>query len=263
MKQIYCIPRLDQINKYLSFAEEYNAGFEYNDFYFPFILDDPAKVETTIRAYKALDRDRSEDTLHGVFLDICINSDDPLIYEVSNRRVHQSMEIAKELGVKAVIFHTNYIPCFYLQMYRDGWVVRNEKYWRSIIKEYPTIKVYIENMFDESPELLQKLALAMKDEPNFGVCFDAAHGHISSTPFVDWCDALAGHITHLHLNDNDGVEDTHNAVGDGTLPWEEYRSLITPDGFGNLPTVLLEVRSYEDLLSSVAYMKEHHMYPFN
>lgn len=253
---------MDQISKFLSFAQKYNAGFEYNDFFLPFILDDEKKVNEIIAAYQAIDRDRSEDTLHGVFLDICVNSDDPLILKASDYRVHQSMDIATRLGVKAVIFHTNHIPTFRLASYREGWLDRNEVYWRKILAEYPNLSIYMENMFDDEPELLELLAKRMEDEPRFGVCFDLAHAFISNTSLDEWIGALAPYAKHLHINDNDKVQDTHHAVGCMQLPWDKYNEYLKKVPEEQRPTVLIEVRGYEDLEASVEYMESHHMYPF-
>ena len=262
MKNLYCIPKLDQINNYLDFSRKYNAGFEYNDFFLPAILDDSKRVQDLIHAYTALDRDRSEDTLHGVFLDICVNSDDSRIFAASDLRIHQSMDIAMQLGVKAVVFHTNHIPNFRLKNYQESWLLRNCTYWKTLLAEYPALTIYLENMFDEEPDLLCKLAKAMESEPRFGVCFDFAHAYISHTPLAEWSEALHPYTRHLHINDNDKLEDTHNPVGKGTLPWEDYAAFLSHIHNSQKPTVLIEVRTYKDLMASVSYMKEHHLYPF-
>lgn len=262
MKNLYCIPKPDQIDKFLSFSDKYNAGFEYNDFFLPAILEQPQKIRELISYYKALDRDRSEDTLHGVFLDICVNSDDPLIYQASDFRIHQSMDIAMELGVKAVIFHTNHIPNFRLQSYRTGWLERNIAYWSALLKEYPDLTIYIENMFDEEPDLLLKLAEHMKNEPRFGVCLDIAHAYIGQAPLTEWCHVLQPYTKHLHINDNNRLEDTHDPVGSCSLPWNVYQDFIQAMPLKRRPSVLIEVKSYDALLASVSYMKEHHLYPF-
>ena len=263
MTNLYCIPRPDQLDKYVAFSEEYHAGFEYNDFFLPFVLDDPEKIQALIDLYTSLDRDRSEDTLHGVFLDVCVNSDDPMVFHASDYRIHQSMDIASKLGVKAVIFHTNHIPNFRLKSYRESWLSRNATYWRSLLAEYPHLQIYLENMFDEEPELLALLAEELKDEPRFGVCYDFAHAFISHTELSAWGDTLLPYTKHLHINDNDKEEDTHGPVGSGTLPWNVYRSFIDRFPADHRPSVLIEVRSFEDLSDSVRYMKEQKLYPFD
>ncbi len=210
MNQLSCIPFLDELDCYVKFAEEYQAAFEYNEFYVPAIMDDPASIQNIIKRYKSTGRDCSKDTLHGAFFDVCINSGDPKIFKVSDYRVHQSMEIAQQIGVKAVIFHTNYIVNFKLKSYLNTWLNLNEIYWRKILEEYPDQMIYIENMFDEAPRMLTQLAFKMQDEPRFGVCFDLAHAKISGTPIADWFDCLSPYIVHMHINDNDGVEDSHS-----------------------------------------------------
>jgi sugar phosphate isomerase/epimerase len=208
-----------------------------------------------------LDRDRSEDTMHGAFLDICINSDDPQIFAVSDMRVHQCMEIAKTMGLKAVIFHTNYIVNFRLRPYLDNWLNRNERYWRNLLKEYPNQSVYLENMFDDTPKLLTNLAKQMMDEPRFAVCLDTAHAFISGSCLDGWFDSLRPYVSHLHINDNNGLEDLHQAVGNGSFPWEKLCAWIPT--LKKKPSLLIEVRSFEDLLASVAYMQKHNIYPFS
>lgn len=262
LKKLYCIPKLDELSQFIAFSEKYNAGFEYNDFFLPAILDDPDEVKRRVDIYCSINRDRSEDTLHGVFLDICVNSDDPKIQEVSDFRIHQSMDIATELGVRAVIFHTNHIPNFRLQTYRTNWLSRNATYWKKLLNEYPAVEVYVENMFDDEPDLLLALAKELSDVPHFGVCLDFAHAYLSKTPLQEWNNALRPYTRHLHINDNFQMEDTHNPVGNGSLPWEVYRDFIDAFSPEERPSVLIEVRSYKDLLASVAYMKQKKLYPF-
>lgn len=257
MKSIYCIPKLDQISNYLDFSNKYNAGFEYNDFFMPTILDDADKVKSIINTYKSLGRDMSEDTLHGVFLDICINSEDPLIFKASDYRVHQSMDIAMQLGIKAVIFHTNHIPTFRLKSYRDGWVKKNAIYWHNLLQEYPSLCIYIENMFDCEALLLRRLSEEMKDEPRFGVCLDVAHAFIGTQPLNEWFKELAPYIKHMHINDNDGIEDSHHPVGSMDIPWDIYKKYTKPN-----TSVLIEVNDFDSLTHSVNYMKENGLYPF-
>lgn len=260
MNQISCIPFLDELDCYVKFAEEYKAAFEYNEFYVPAIMDDPVSIKNIMRRYQSTGRDCSKDTLHGAFFDVCINSGDPKIFKVSDYRVHQSMEIAQEIGVKAVIFHTNYIVNFKLKSYLDTWLNLNEIYWRKILEEFPNQMVYIENMFDEGPEMITKLAEKMQNEPRFGICFDLAHAKISGTPVQKWLDCLRSYITHIHINDNDGIEDLHRPVGTGILDWEQFSRF--GKSLEQEPSILIEVRNFADLQQSIQYMKENGIYPF-
>ena len=118
------IPDFDKREESAKLAGEYNAGFEYNDFFLPKVYEDEAEVRRRIEGYKALDRDRSRDTLHGAFLDVVVSSDDAFIAEYSKKRLRQSMEIGKELSVKGVVFHSGLVPGVTTPVYLNNWVSR-------------------------------------------------------------------------------------------------------------------------------------------
>jgi len=259
--KLYCIPTLKELENYLAFSEEYGASFEYNDFFIPTILDNEKQKTELINIYLSTGRDVSNDTLHGAFLDICVNSADPKIFSASDLRVRQSMEIAAKMGLKAVIFHTNYIVNFRLENYYQSWLDGNEIYWRRVLADFPTLEIYIENMFDDEPMLLKCLAERMSDEPRFGVCLDIAHAAISGTPLKPWMSAMQKYVRHLHLNDNDGIQDLHHAVGTGTIAWNAFEEWCRC--LESKPTALIEVRSFAELKTSVTYMKENHIFPFD
>lgn len=259
MKNISCIPILTELDEFLAFSRQYGAAFEYNDFFQPSVLDDAVVTRRIVNAYRDTGRDLSRDTLHGVFLDICVDSIDPLIFKASDLRVRQCMDIARELGLRAVIFHTNYIVNFNLETYRQGWVERNEAYWRGLLSEYQELEVYMENMFDDSPALLVELAQRLA-HPRFGICLDVAHAGIFGASMEEWYLAAGPHVRHLHINDNDGLHDLHWAVGTGRMDWSQYNSWCRSQEYA--PTVLVEVRSMGDLERSVEFLRREGLYPF-
>jgi len=249
------------MDAFAAFSVEYQAAFEYNEFFNPLLLDDETEKAHIIRKYLGIGRDCSDDTLHGAFLDICVNSSDPLVFRASDYRVRQCMDIARRMGLKAVVFHTNYIVNFRLRSYLDTWLGRNEEYWRKILKAYPEQMVYMENMFDDSPDLLMELAQRMADEPRFAVCLDTAHAMISGSPLEPWLSAMRAFVRHVHINDNDGTEDLHLPVGSGVFTWNLYDSWIR--SFQEKPSVLIEVRGFKALKASVEFMEGHNLYPFD
>ena len=262
MKNLHCIPNLNEIEEYLKLSAEYGLVFEYNEFFSPDLLTDPGRYAKTEDEYLSLKRDRKADTLHGAFYDINIASDDPDICKISDRRIRAGMDSARKLGVRGVIFHTNYIANFTLKSYREAWVKRCETYYRQLAADYPDIEIYVENMFDEDPELLAKLCKELKDVKNFGACFDFAHAYVSITCIEDWLSVLGPYIKHIHINDNYGTEDLHLPVGQGTLPWEIYDSFMRSFPESKVPSVLIEVSGSEKLKRSLKYMKENKIYPF-
>ena len=241
--KLHCIPRLENMEQWETIAEQYDAVFEYNDFFMPQLLDTPEQLEKVIATYENLPRDRRADTLHGVFFDIVIGSEDRRIAEVCEYRLRQSMSIAERLGCKAVIFHTNY----------------NVMMIRNLLRDYPGMQIYMENMFDVTPDLLLQLAERMAHEARFGVCLDIAHANLSACPLEEWVEKMGPYLKHLHVNDNFGDEDSHFAIGEGNIDWN---ILNHPVILEKKPSILLEVRNAESFLRSVHYLQENKLYPY-
>lgn len=259
MKQLLINPKYTEAEKWKKIADELGAGFEYDDFFMPSLIADPEEYRRAIDIYKSLDRDRSEDTLHGVFFDIVVNSLDDDIRNTSRERMRLSMDTAKELGVKAVIFHTNYITGFKSFAYRKKWVEDNAEFYTELLEEYPELDIYIENMYDDTPEMLKSLAEKMSDQPRFGVCLDIAHAYLWDLPVKTWIDELGPYIRHIHANDNHHDEDAHMAIGSGNIDWSilNYRKLISTK-----PTILIEVNTEEKLRKSYNYLLRNCLYPY-
>jgi sugar phosphate isomerase/epimerase len=260
MRKLYIIPNASHIEKSLELAERYGAGFEYNDFYLPDVLDNSARVDELINFYKSLPGDRSENTLHGAFFDIAVHSSDREIRAISDKRVRQSMDIARRLGVRAVVFHTNLIANFKNRAYVDSWINMNAAYWRALSADYPDVSIYIENMFDQDPEPMVALMRELEDVPGVSACLDFAHASAFGDDAEEWVRALLPYASHLHLNDNDGIADLHLAMGAGKL---DYTPLFRAIAESNAhPSVLIEMSDISAQTRSIEYMQKNHIYPF-
>ncbi|MDE6405331.1 MAG: sugar phosphate isomerase/epimerase [Lachnospiraceae bacterium] len=269
MSKLYLVPDRKDMERMCGLAAEYGCAFEYNDFYIAKVMDDAGEQERIITDYRRYrkecpennfpERFFSADTMHGAFLDVTIHSDDPLIRDASMLRVRQSMEIAKNMGLKGVVFHTGRLAGFRAPDYLRNWRDRNEAFFTAIAHRYPAQQIYMENMFDEAPDILAGLAEKMRDVKNFGVCLDYAHAMLSKCPGREWIEALAPYIRHIHINDNDLHNDLHLAVGEGSLDWQEFDHLIRK--YRVEAPVLVEVSGYEAQRTSLQYMKRHGIYP--
>lgn len=260
MKNIYLIPDINNLEKTMELAEKYQAYFEYNDFFLPLVFSDEKEIARRIEIYKALDRDRSKDTLHGAFLDITIHSQDPEIRKVSEGRVRQSLAIAEELGIRGVVFHANLIAGYYAKTYLEGWLSSSVQFWKKMLKEYPTLEIYIENMFESRFEDLKQLAEAMKEETRFGICLDYAHTSVFGKEHNDWVEQLSPYIRHFHINDNDLQDDQHQTVGNGEIDWEIFTEKMKKNQID--ASVLVEVRELSSWEDSVDFMKKNNVYPY-
>lgn len=259
MSKLYLVPDRTDMNRMCSLAVEYGCAFEYNDFYIAKVMDDPEKQAEVIADYGRYRTDFSGDTMHGAFLDVTIHSDDPLIRDASMLRVRQSMEIAESMGLKGVVFHTGRLAGFRASQYLKNWRDRNVNFFTEIALQYPKQQIYIENMFDEAPDILAGLAEQMQGIKNFGICLDYAHAVLSGCPGREWIETLTPYIRHIHINDNDLKNDLHLAVGAGQVDWQEFDELIRQ--YRIEAPVLVEVNGYVAQKESLEYMKQHGIYP--
>ena len=246
--KLHIIPSFNNLEEY----KKLRLNFEYNDFFNPTILDDPLELKKRIDTYKALNM--KGNTLHGVFYNINLDSLDPKIKKISQERAEESIRIAKELSCEGVVFHTNYIEWIKSGLYRDRWVKENREFYLYLINKYQDINIYIENMFDDSPYMLKRLVEACGSE-RIRVCLDVAHANISNTSIKTWFDVLSGYIKHIHINDNDSLNDSHLALGDGVINYEYVFSLI--NRLKSKPSVLIEVDGLDKINRSLGYLKEH------
>ncbi len=254
INNLLIIPDKKNIEKCTRMANEYGLGFEYNDFFLPQILDDQDKVAEIIEFYQSRDDLPKYCTTHGAFLDVTVFSDDPLIKQVSDKRVEQSIAIARRIGARSVVFHTNYVTNFNTKSYQDNWVKKNADYWSEKLDKYKDIEIYIENMFDVRPELLARLAEALEGEKRFGVCLDYAHIHVfgQESELEEWIKILASYVKHIHINDNDFSEDLHMAVGQGKIDWNNFKYYY--EKYMSQASVLLEVMGFDKIEKSIRYV---------
>ena len=246
----HVIPKLSELDKYLEISNKYNLGFEYNEFFNPNILDS-LDLDKIIEDYKRLNR--KNDTLHGVFYDICLDSVDEKIAKISYERVKSSLEIATKLNCKGVVFHTNYITWMKSKAYQKRWVEKNKEVYLKLIDEYPNLEIYVENMFDLDPYLLRDLMDSINHE-RIGVCLDVAHASISKVDIKIWFDVLKKYIKHIHINDNDLIEDSHQELGTGKINYKKVFKYINEL---NDVSILIEISDFDKTLNSIHYLENN------
>lgn len=246
------IPKLDELSESLALAEEYGFGFEYNDFFIPDVMDDEKLTDEIVSRYKA-QKLPEYCTMHGAFFDVLVFSRDKKIRKISEERVVTSLDIARKIGAHGVVFHTNYDPDLTSGSYIESWLDINESFWRKVLPQYPDIEIYMENMFDRTPDMLCGMAKRLADIPNFGVCFDYAHAAVYGSDLDGWVDAVSPYAKHIHINDNDLENDLHLAVGDGKINWVHFKTCFE-EKLSSAKTVLIETSSIEDQCRSAEFL---------
>ncbi len=248
------VSKVDRIKEYKQIAERYHVGFELNDFYDPKVLDDEAEQDRIIQQYMQVGLPEGS-TMHGAFFDIVLFSHDEKIANTSKLRLKQSMEIAKRLGVKGVVFHTNANPMLTGEVYDNNVVDKTVDYLERLLVDYPDIDIYLENMFDATPRILARISERLCKYANYGVCLDYAHASISNLPMGDWIETLSPYLSHIHINDNDLKADLHMPVGSGSINWNQFAKYYRTSFDGC--TVLIETTNPKDQIQSLHYLRDN------
>lgn len=253
MEKLLVVPDFKNIKDSLRLAKGYNAGFEYNDFSFAKFLDDKALCEEIVDEYKTY-KLPDYTTNHGAFIDVLPYSTDKKIKEISIHRINQSIEITRKIGAKSVVFHLNYNPYLNHELYVKIFPKLNIDVWRPIIEENPDINIYIENMFEQDPYIIKKVAKALSEYDNFGLCLDWGHAVLSKTNPQIWAEELKEYVKHIHLNDNDLRVDTHLAWGSGEINRNQFYNCY--DRYLSDATILIETVDIPDQRASLRQLEE-------
>ena len=86
-------------------------------------------------------------------------------------------------------------------------------------------------MFDMDDYLLKQLAIKWTMSQDSAVCLDVAHAFIGTQPLNEWFYDLSPYIRHLHINDNNGIEDSLQPGRINGCTMESIQGLYTITSF--------------------------------
>lgn len=162
--------------------------------------------------------------LHGPFMDLNPMTYDRQILKVVRERYRQAYEAAVELNAEKLVFHTGHYPDAFLL---TGWAERMADFYLSFLDECRGVEVVMENVFDRKWEPIRKTA-ELVDREHFRLCLDIGHANCySDQPVTEWAENLKNYIAHVHIHDNDGRRDLHQALGDGTVPFRALADILS------------------------------------
>jgi sugar phosphate isomerase/epimerase len=220
MKEII-ISDNDEFDEVLPFCLSAGLGMELQSFWNPTLSElYPAKIEYQLNKIARI----GFRAFHGPFGDLNCGSYDPLIRDVSRKRMSWGYQTAKKLGASHIIFHHGYVP---RTSPPKNWVPRFALFWKSFLENKPEyVCFHLENLIELSPDIMIETLDTIAD-PRVTACLDIGHAHCNSTtPVLNWIERLGKRIAYVHLHDNDGTEDQHLAIGRGSIPFREICSAL-------------------------------------
>ncbi|MDD2715023.1 MAG: sugar phosphate isomerase/epimerase [Candidatus Wallbacteria bacterium] len=248
---------MERFDEFEGIAAPLGFAHEIVDFALPFFLDG-AEAQKRLSFYeKALkNRNGRRFSMHGVFMDIQPQSQDPYIREASRKRISENLTFAGRLGIDRIVFHSGYNPLIKNRFYDDSWLEGSAEYWKLALQEFGGT-ILIENMFDDRPDMLLRLMEDVACE-RLRICLDVGHCQcFSRMPLEKWFE-LAPYIDYFHLNDNRGQSDEHLSVGAGSIDWTTFNGLARSLGS---PDALLELSDAGKVESALQFMEKNRIYP--
>ena len=198
-------------------------------------------------------------SLHGVFQDLLIHSNDKEIAQISKERIANNLKLAGELNATQVVFHGNFNPFVKDQYYRKDWEEKNASFWKEMLDCYNG-GILIENCWEPSPAIFCGL-LDKVNSPRLNLCFDIGHANVySNVPIKEWFVMLGHKMPYIHISDNFGEVDQHLEVGKGKINWQEFSTFA--QNYATNPELVFEMVTLEKTEESLRYLKENAIYPF-
>jgi len=185
-------------------------------------------------------------TFHAPFEDIRPASFDNKIREISEKRLLHTCRLAELFHPQVIVCHTGYWKWIHYEKI-DAWLERSIESWTKISETALKngTRILLENVFDDSPEVLVKLVQEIGHD-RIGICLDIGHLTIfTQCQLEEWLDTLGPYIEELHLHDNHGVFDEHLVMGRGTIDFDPLFQYIKDHGIK--PIYTLEQHREEDI----------------
>lgn len=190
-------------------------------------------------------------SLHGFSNDINPVSEDPAIRKISQKRYNQSLKIANAINADTVIFHTGYNPYWRTTSYDAR--TKNDliNFWKEFVKKFEKSNkiAVLENSLETEPDFILDIVKAI-DSPNLKLCLDTGHVKVNSKiPLESWVDKSKKFLHHIHLHNNNGLQDEHRAFVDGKINFDKTFAKI--EEFGLSPNIVFEVKSMKETKKSL------------
>ena len=221
---VFAAPKGCDLREGIAFAVEHHLDYELPTFYYPENLDDGA---AQIAMYRDdLLRDFcGKLSMHGPIFDMNPVSLDAEVEKISRHRYIQAINIAKELDVRYLVFHSQFTPIYPAANAVKSWLAKTTDFWEMMIAEHlegTNLTVIIENFLDDTPDTMNTL-LNRIDSPHLKACLDTGHVNVFSQMSVtDWLDALGHQVVYIHAHNNNGYLDEHEAFDKGLLDMESF-----------------------------------------
>jgi sugar phosphate isomerase/epimerase len=202
--------------------------------------------------------------IHGPFWGFSIDTMDPDVRTVVQKRLDQGLDVCAALGADQMVIHSPYTtwnhnnldmgPTGRRHLLEDTHATIGPAVRRA---EAQGVTLVLENIEDIDPQDRKRLAESFGSDA-VRLSLDTGHAqyaHVTTgAPPVDYFVRAAGDwLHHVHLQDADGYADRHWGLGRGTVNWPAvFEALAMAE---TAPRLILELRDAGEIPASMAYLE--------
>lgn len=217
------------------------------------------------KALKLLDGHEGRLGIHGPFFGFPIDSHDPDIRAVVNRRMHQALDVCEALKATHMVVHSPFTTWSFNNMpikpgALDKIIGRCHQVFDDVVSRAGDLglTIVIENIEDKDPSMRRKVAESFKSDA-MAVSLDTGHAYYAhgstGSPPIDYYVRDAGNfLKHVHLQDADGYGDRHWSLGEGNILWHPIFAELAK--LESDPRLIIEIKDHSKIPASVAHLEK-------
>ena len=162
-------------------------------------------------------------SIHAPFNDINIASLNESVREMSVIELIKIMNMASELDIKTVTIHPG-LYSMVVSGLEDRSIMAAKRSLRTLdrMAQECGVRLCVENMpgfrffLGQTAEQMSELL----EGTNLPICLDIGHANTTGQ-LNEIIDTLGSRIMNVHIHDNDGKQDQHLTIGDGTVDFDD------------------------------------------
>ncbi len=194
-------------------------------------------------------------SIHAPMSDVNIASHVDKIRRISVEIMEDSFRCANNWDVDRVVVHPGSIPVMALK-YPDKILEYNKQ---SLFELNQKAEEYGVMMCVENMPLIERMLYTNIDalfdfvdnELHSGITMDVGHAH--NNEFSEEDMFKSDNIHHIHLSDNDGSYDMHDALGTHNIDFKKIFEILKSKKYDDI--AVIEVNSKQEVLKSIEYLK--------
>jgi len=169
-------------------------------------------------------------TVHAPFADINIASPSSVLRHTILKRLEKSIYHARQLDSRLWVFHPGLktgVSDFYPGL---DWRLNMESV-RVLLRvaRKQGVDIAIENVPEPHPFLMKSVQdfsrFYNEMDEDIGLALDIGHANLNHQ-VQDFISQFSDKIVHMHVSDNDGIQDSHLGIGHGTIDWASVAEAV-------------------------------------